>query len=94
MKHVSIAALALALALGGVAATPAMAKDKAPAAEQHKPSEAIVKAAAVAEPAAKAKDWAKLKDAALPLVGQVQNDDDRLFVGNWLLQAGQGGVEA
>jgi hypothetical protein len=90
MKHVSTAALALALALGGAAATPALAKEKAPAAAAApKPTEAVIKANAIVAPAVKAADWAKVKETALPLASTVTNNDDKLFVGQWLIQAGQ-----
>lgn len=90
MKQISIAALALAMALGGVAATPAFAKDKAPAKEAPaKPSEPVVKAAAVIQPAIEKKDWAAAKAKLDEVAPQVQNDDDKLFVGSWYVTVGQ-----
>lgn len=90
MKHVSIGMLGLALALGGVAAAPAPAKDKPAKDAPGKPSDAVTKAAQIIQPALAKSDFATAKAKLDEVAPSIQNDDDKLYVGQWYVQVGQG----
>ncbi|NIJ08291.1 tetratricopeptide (TPR) repeat protein [Sphingomonas vulcanisoli] len=90
MKTVSTIALACALALGAMAGSPALAKKEPEAAAAPKPSAKVLPLAVEIQTALGKKDYetAKAKLAAVePLIA---TDDDKLFVGQFYLQTGQG----
>lgn len=89
MKHVSIAALGIALALG-VTASPALAKDKPAKEAPVKPSDAVIKQAQAIQGALAKKDFATAKPLVDALAATVTTDEDKFYVGHWLIQVGQG----
>lgn len=92
MKTVSTMALALALGLGSAVVAPAIAakKEEAPKAAPLKPSAKIIANDKAAQDAIKKQDWAGLAANADAIAPQMVNDDDKLIVGNYYIQAGQG----
>ncbi|WP_174274593.1 hypothetical protein [Sphingomonas bacterium] len=91
MRNVSTIALGCALALGGIAAgAPALAKDKAPAAAASlKPSAKVLPLAADIQKAIAAKDFATAKAKLAEAEPLISTDDDKLFIGQFLISVGQ-----
>lgn len=82
MKHVSIAALSLALALSGVAAGPAPAKDKPAKETPVKYTPAVQNALAAAQKALTAGDNATATAKIAEAKAAAQTDDDRYATGS------------